>query len=209
MNEHISDNELLRWLSLTTSSGAVSEEEQLFLDEIGAHAAGCTDCFDKMQAVRLVTAGLLRNTDLPVSGKETVDVGLLVNILVLRELLTGKTQVLAECTDPAADFVRAGSFETTRGEKDGGSHDDNDLLHVQMELKTDRDALTVRCERLPDSEDILLYAYSSSPLRMKLLCERGEIPPESTDYDPLLHEYIAVYRLNAETSAFCLCCDDE
>ena len=220
MSEHFSNDEILRCITLLISGKEMSESDKAFISEIDAHAAECPECFDKMQAARLLTVGFLRErsasrrqSDIGSQAdidNSTVDISLLMSILVLRDMATGGLSVIADCNCDTTDvnYTAVGSAAVRDADSSDTHGGSRDLLHAVLEMRADDASVTVRCECMTDTGDILLYVYSGSERRLKLLCGGRTIRPEREDYDPLLKEHITVYRLNPDAAAFRLCYEE-
>lgn len=63
MSEHITSNEFRQYFDILLS-GTRNEEDADFVNDIDAHIAECDQCFEKMQAIRLLMQGFSSSPDL-------------------------------------------------------------------------------------------------------------------------------------------------
>lgn len=63
MSEHITNNEFRQYFDILLS-GTLDEDDADFVNDIDAHLAECDQCFEKMQAIRLLMQGFSSNRNL-------------------------------------------------------------------------------------------------------------------------------------------------
>lgn len=201
MDEHIREDELEQYCRLTALGGRQDEDCADFLGEIGAHAAVCPDCFEKLQTARLLMLGILsepalRSAYAPVKAKREQP---LLRITLLKDRLTNQAQALLEELQEgflAAFTPNSYALGLARGETEQPeAAAENDLLRSTVRVESAERSFTARCEPAEDGDGVLLYLYYSDELYLKLRCDGQELPPERSEYDPLLKEHITVYHI--------------
>ena len=177
-----------------------------FINEIDSHIAECSECFEMVQTARLLTVGIVSDKQLVSVYENTVKTetdpvknGVIFSINFLKDKITGNIQALVESVDKMLNIAfvpNKVSLVGARGDSDVADIISNDLLQSKVELLLNGKKIVARCEKLSDSEEVLLYLYSGEDFPIKVSAEGHEISPVQNNYDSALEEHIKVYKLS-------------
>lgn len=208
MSEHISQAEMVRYLRLSVSSGSATADESDFVSEIDAHMAECDACFERMHAARLMTAGILSDRGLTeacsaaTSGTAVQNLSaagrMRLRIKVAKDELAAGLRALAASLSDRMTLTFAPSplsFAAARGDRTETDYVENDLLSSRMSMEYDGRRVSARCEPGDTEDEVLLYLYSGDDLSYAVTCGGEELSACQKNYDPILNEYTAVYRI--------------
>lgn len=216
MSEHITGNEFRQYFGMVLS-GAPSEDDAEFVDEIDAHVAGCQHCFEKMQTVRYLMQSFSSSPELADSllgaefpetlARPAFDIKkVFPGVKVAKAELAGKLQVLADTVSGRMHAVFAPcnpALASARGEDGPGIGMDrnaiNDLLYSAMEVPLEEGRkITLRCRSMGSSDKIRLFVYSNFEVSFQLTSGERVLCPVKSDYDRLSDEYVCVYELDGD-----------
>lgn len=212
MSDHMTGDELKQYFEIVLA-GTPEEDDADFVNEVEAHAAECRDCFEKMQAVRLLLQGFSSSPDLAASfidaefpetlARPAFDIQkAFAGVKLVKAELEGKIRMLA---DTLSDKMNAAftpfhpSLAAVRGGHDisidGGTL--NDLLYSDMAIPLEEGRkITLRCRNAGSSGQTRLYVYSNFEVDFVLAADEEILRPEKRDYDSAVNEYVWVYQLD-------------
>lgn len=211
MSDHITDSEWKRYFDIA-HAGMIQEEDADFMEEIDAHVVECDQCFEKIQAMRLLLHGASSSPELAeafiqaefpeILSKPAFDIRkAFVGVRMVKERIGGGVQILADTLSGAlnARFLSGNpALAAVRGNQEAGEEDGalNDLLHSDMELPlADGRRITLRCRSIASAGDIRLFVYSNFAVEFTLYSDGEILCPVSEDYDKAAGEYVRIYEL--------------
>lgn len=205
MSEHISNKELARYIKLIANIGEEYDSNIDFINEIDSHIAECPECFEMVQTARLLTVGIVSDKQFvsvyensTETKKASVKNGVILSINLLKDKISGNIRALAESVDKALNIAFVPSKVSLAGARGDGEVADmvaNDLLNSNVELLLNGKKIVARCEKVPDSEELLLYIYLNDDLQINVCVNGQKLSPIRKDYDSVLNEHIKVYKL--------------
>lgn len=211
MSEHITTEELKKYYNIFCA-GEMWEEDAGFVDEIDAHAAECEQCFERMEAVRLLMRGFSSDPELAGEflrmefpqplGKAPFDIRkVFVGIRIVREEAGGRIQMLADTLSDRMNAVfspYSPALAASRGNQDepvGGAL--NDLLRSDMALPlAEGRQITLKCRKIGNSDQIRLFIYSNFDADFTLHSDGKNNSPARKEFDQETGEYVWVYELD-------------
>lgn len=222
MSEHITSNEFRQYFDIMLS-GTRNDDDADFVNDIDAHIAECDQCFEKMQAIRLLMQGFSSNPDLARSFLNTefpetlakpafdikkvfMGVKLKIEKTVARQRDFGEkiTQILADTVSDKMNvtFVpRRSMLAAARGDDEIGIDVSaiNNLLGSDMEFPLEGGRkITLRCRNMSFSNEIRLFVCSNFEVSFKLTSDGKVLAPMKNDYDRIANEYVRVYELDGD-----------
>lgn len=190
MHNIITKSEMERYFMAIT--GEPSVEDQDFVQEIEAHAAECDECFERLEAFRLLYFGFAFN---PAAVARIVTSN--QSQSVFAKLIIASVNGIKQISDVISKNIHAvdisGSGALAFGTR---AADDTSFSTANKGFSTDDGGIIVKLESNPFTGEQMLFIYSKNDIPITVRCNDKTVKCSGKLYDDIMEQYVFTYPLD-------------